>query len=139
MLDGGSVSWQAKKQHTVALSSVEAEYMASAQAAREAIWLRTMLKELGYHNLVASPVVLHSDSQGSIGLSKNPEHHARSKHIDIRHHFIREQVDAGTITLQYLSTDDMAADVLTKPLSRDKHNRFVTMLGIRSASFEEEC
>jgi hypothetical protein len=139
MLGGGAVSWQAKKQHTVALSSVEAEYMASAQAAREAMWLRTLLKELGYGYLVASPTVIHSDSQGSIALSRNPEHHARSKHIDIRHHFIREQVDAGTVTLQYLPTDDMAADILTKPLGRDKHNRFVTMLGIRSASFEEEC
>jgi hypothetical protein len=139
MLGGSAISWQAKKQHTVALSSVEAEYMASAQAAREAMWCRTMLRELGLHGLVTMPTAIYSDSQGSIALSRNPEHHARSKHIDIRHHYIREQVAAGTIELRYVSTDDMVADALTKPLSRDKHVRFTAMLGIRSVSFEEEC
>jgi hypothetical protein len=113
--------------------------MASAQAAREAMWCRTLLRELGLHSLVAAPTAIYSDSQGSIALSKNPEHHARSKHIDIRHHYIREQVAAGTIELRYVSTDDMAADILTKALSRDKHVRFVTKLGIRSVWFEEEC
>jgi hypothetical protein len=113
--------------------------MASARAAREAMWCRTMLRELGLHSLVAAPTAIYSDSQGSIALSKNPEHHARSKHIDIRHHYIREQVAAGTIELRYVSTDDMAADILTKALSRDKHVRFATKLDMRSVSFEEEC
>ena len=114
-LGGGAVSWQSKKQPTVALSSVEAEYMAAAQAAREALWWQKLLRELGVARHPAT--VIHTDSQGSIALSKNPEHHARSKHIDIRHHFIREQVVANHISLQYVPTEDMLADVMTKPLA----------------------
>jgi transposase InsO family protein len=130
MLGGGAVSWQSKKQPTVALSSVEAEYMAACQAAREALWWQKLLHELGVARHPTT--VIHSDSQGSIALSKNPEHHARSKHIDIRHHFIREQVAANHISLQYMPTEDMLADVMTKPLSRDQHNTLIKRLGINS-------
>jgi hypothetical protein len=130
MLGGGAVSWQSKKQPTVALSSVEAEYMAATQATREAMWWRTLLHELGIQSYPTT--VIHSDSQGSIALSKNPEHHARSKHIDIRHHFVREQVAAGTVALQYVPTEEMLADVLTKPLSSDKHTKLVRNMGVHS-------
>ena len=144
MLGGGAVSWQSKKQPTVALSSVEAEYMAAAQAAREALWWQKLLRELGVARHPAT--VIHTDSQGSIALSKNPEHHARSKHIDIvmngcsllrhfvdrRHHFIREQVVANHISLQYVPTEDMLANVMTKPLGRDQHNKLIRRLGVHS-------
>ena len=130
MLGGGAVSWQSKKQPTVALSSVEAEYMAACQAAREALWWQKLLHELGVARHPTT--VIHSDSQGSIALSKNPEHHARSKHIDIRHHFIREQVAANHISLQYMPTEDMLADVMTKPLCRDQHNLLIRRLGVHS-------
>jgi hypothetical protein len=131
MLGGGAVSWQSKKQPTVALSSVEAEYMAATQATREAMWWRKLLHELG---IQSSPtiIIIRSDSQGSIALSKNPEHHARSKHIDIRHHFVREQVAAGVVALQYVPTQEMLADVLTKPLSRDQHVKLVHEMGVHS-------
>jgi transposase InsO family protein len=130
MMGGGAVSWQSKKQPTVALSSVEAEYMAACQAAREALWWQKLLHELGVARHPTT--VIHSDSQGSIALSKNPEHHARSKHIDIRHHFIREQVAANHISLQYMPTEDMLADVMTKPLKRDQHNILIKRLGVHS-------
>ena len=130
MMGGGAVSWQSKKQPTVALSSVEAEYMAACQAAREALWWQKLLHELGVARHPTT--VIHSDSQGSIALSKNPEHHARSKHIDIRHHFIREQVAANHISLQYMPTEDMLADVMTKPLNRDQHNILIKRLGVHS-------
>ena len=80
------------------------------------------------------PTVIHSDSQGSIALTKNPEHHARSKHIDIRHHFVREQVAVGTITVDYVPTEEMVADVLTKALPREKHVKLVNLMGLRSSS-----
>jgi transposase InsO family protein len=131
MLGGGAVSWQARKQTTVALSSVEAEYMAATQATKEAMWWRSVLVELGHH--VNGPTVIHSDSQGSIALTRNPQHHARSKHIDIRHHFVREQVAVGTVTLQYIPTEDMLADVLTKSIPRDKHARLVVAMGLHSS------
>src|SRR5271154_1896438 len=94
MLCGGAVSWQSKKQPTTVLSSVEAEYMAATQATKEAIWWRTFLAELGL--VISGSTVLITDSKGSIDLAKNPEHHARTKHIDIHHHFIREKVADGT-------------------------------------------
>ena len=132
LLGGGAVSWQARKQTTVALSSVEAEYMAATQSAKEAMWWRSTLQEMGVE--LTGPTVIHSDSQGSIALTKNPEHHARSKHIDIRHHFVREQVAVGTITVDYVPTEDMVADVLTKALPRDKHHKLISMMGVHSPS-----
>jgi len=121
LLSGGAVSWQAKKQPTLALSSVEAEYMASTQATKEAIWWRTFLKELRVNT--SSATLIFSNSQGSIALGKNPEHHARTKHIDIQPHFIRERVNNGNVAFQFVTTDGMAADVPTKTLSREKHHR----------------
>ena len=105
MLHDGAVSWQSRKQPTVALSSVEAEYMAATQSTREAVWWRTFLAELGMPDI--APTVVYSDSQGSIALSKNPEHHSRTKHIDIQHHYVREQVAAGTVIMPHISTENM--------------------------------
>ena len=83
LLHGGAVSWQSRKQPTVALSSVEAEYMAATQATREAVWWRSFLTEIGM--APASATVMHSDSQGAIALSKNPEHHnALAKQMGVR-------------------------------------------------------
>jgi len=132
MLNGGAVCWQSKKQPTVALSSAEAEYMAASQATREAMWLRFLMEDLGFADTVVTPTIIYSDNQGAIALSKNPEHHARSKHIDLRHHFIREQVEAGAVDLRYVPTEEMAADVLTKPLDRSKHSYFSSMLGMQA-------
>ncbi len=132
MLHGGAVSWQSCKQHTVALSSVEAEYMAAAEATREAVWWRAFLTELGLPPAGATTV--HSDSQGAIALAKNPEHHKRTKHIDIKYHYIREQVAAATITMPYISTDDMVADVLTKPLAGERHARLARAMGVTASA-----
>ena len=120
---GGAVTWQAQRQKSVALSTVEAEYMAACQAAKDAVWLRAFLVGLGLH--ASAPTTIQCDSQGAIALAKNPEHHQRSKHIDMRYHFIREQVTNGAITLSYTSTSDMVADQLTKPLSRDMHTIYL--------------
>ena len=127
---GGAVSWQSCKQRTVALSSVEAEYMAATQATREAVWWRAFFTELGLPPTAAT--VVHSDSQGAIALSKNPEHHKRTKHIDIQHHYVREQVEAGSVTLPHIGTESMVADVLTKPLAADRHNTLVGDMGVRA-------
>ena len=125
---GGAVTWQAQKQKSVALSTVEAEYMAACQAAKDAVWLRAFLMELGLN--ATAPTTILCDSQGAMALAKNPEHHQRSKHIDLRYHFVREQVAGGTINLVYTSTSDMAADQLTKPLSREMHNRCIRSMGL---------
>ena len=91
---GSTVTWSSKKQSTVATSSAEAEYMASENATKEAIWLRTLLKEMDFPQISAT--IIFADNQGCIALTRN---HSRAKHIDIRHHFIRERVGMGEIDL----------------------------------------
>jgi Reverse transcriptase (RNA-dependent DNA polymerase)/gag-polypeptide of LTR copia-type/Integrase core domain/GAG-pre-integrase domain len=127
-LCGGAISWQSKHQRTVALSTVEAEYMAATHACKEAVWWRSFLRGLGYD--VSQPTIIYSDNQGSIALTKNPEHHQKTKHIDIQYHFIREKVMENIISLQYIKTGDMMADVLTKPLGRLKFVKALTGFGL---------
>ena len=126
---GGVVSWKAKRQPTVALSTSEAEYMASADAARQAVWLRQLLTDLGLPLSGALPIL--NDNVGAIQLSKNPVHHDRSKHISLRHHFLREQAAAGSIELSHVSSDANLADVLTKPLAREPFERLRSQLGLQ--------
>jgi hypothetical protein len=132
ILAGGAISWQSKKQRTVALSTVEAEYMATTQAVKEALWWRSFLAGVGHD--MSRPVLLLSDNQGSIALAHNPEHHARTKHIDIQHHFIRQHVAEKTIALTFVGTEDMVADVLTKALDRVTHERGACRLGLSESS-----
>ena len=111
------ISWRSKKQRTVALSSTEAEYMASTQATKEAVWLRHLLAELGYPQ--DGPTIIQEDNQGAIAITCNPCHHERTKHIDIQYHFVREKTEDGTVLLEYCPTEEQVADLLTKPLVRD--------------------
>jgi hypothetical protein len=129
LLGGGAITWKSQKQPTVALSTTEAEYMALCHSAKEAIWLKTLLRELGYQ-AGDTPTRIYTDNQGSMALAKNAVHHARTKHIDVRHHFIREKLEAKEITIEYCETDRMTADVLTKALARPKHHYFVENLGL---------
>ena len=125
---GGSVSWSSKKQPTVALSTAEAEYMAASNATKEAIWLRVLLEDLGFTQ--AEATTIHADNQGCIALSHNPVAHSRAKHIDIRHHFIRERVANNEVNLQFCSTKDMLADMFTKQLPREAFEKFRAALGV---------
>ncbi|CAB0041973.1 unnamed protein product [Trichogramma brassicae] len=117
-LSNSAVSWCSKKQKSVALSSTEAEYMSLSDAAKEAIFLSNLLKELGFDDLARMTV--YNDNQSAAKLASNPVFHARSKHIDIRAHFIREVLKDGKFDLKYLSTDEMTADILTKALPKAK-------------------
>ena len=110
------VSWSTKRQPTVALSTCEAEYMALTQAAKEAIWLKSLLPSLG---LQQDTITIYEDNKSSIDLSHDPTFHARVKHIDIQHHFIREKVEADIISLVHVPSCDMIADIFTKALPRN--------------------
>ena len=128
-----AISWSSKQQPTIALSSTEAEYMAMTQACKEAIWVRRLLTELATEMTpydTAAPITIFADNQGSMALAKNPEFHSRTKHIGIQHHFIREKVNTQEVTLEYLPTGDMLADLLTKALPREKVERFRKEMGI---------
>jgi hypothetical protein len=127
-LSGGPVSWASRRQKTVAQSTVEAEYMATAEAVKEAIWWRSFLGELGQPT--DSPTKVYSDNAGSISLAHNPEHHARTKHIDVKYHLTREHLQLGTISLQRVPTNENTADVFTKALSRDTYLQHLTGLGL---------
>jgi hypothetical protein len=130
MLAAGAISWSSKKQPSVALSSTEAEYIAGAHAAKEAIWLKSLVSEIWKDQATNSPITLHIDNQSAIAIAKNPEFHDRTKHIEVRHHFLRQQVDSKAIILKYLPTNDQVADVLTKGLTREKHERFTASMGV---------
>ena len=117
-LGGACVSWCSRRQKTVALSSCEAEFMAACEAAKEAIWEKQLLSELGWEQ--EEPVPIWTDSQSAIALINNPTFHDKSKHIEIRHFFIREKVNAGWVTYKYCETETMVADSLTKGVPRVK-------------------
>ncbi|XP_024081556.1 uncharacterized protein LOC106664782 [Cimex lectularius] len=124
---GGLISWASKKQRTVALSTVEAEYVALSCTVQEAMWLRVLFKELANETM---PTTVFCDNMGAIHLAQNNVTSQRSKHIDIRYHFIRESVQGKLIKLNYLPTEQMLSDILTKPLNREKHVHFVKMMGL---------
>ena len=123
---GGPVSWRSKLQQTVALSTTEAEYLAAGDATREALWLRSMLNELGLRQ--AQATIIYEDNQSCIALTLNPGQHQRTKHIDVRHHFIQSHVEEGSILLTYLCTEDMVADLLTKALATPRFNKLKARL-----------
>lgn len=126
-MNGGCISWDSRKQTTVALSSTEAEYMALSEVSKEAVYLRRFLKELGIN---AGTIKVSCDNIGAQKLATNPVFHSRTKHIDIRHHFVREKIKNGEIHLEYVPTEEMTADVLTKGLTKQKHIKGVELLGL---------
>jgi len=125
----GAVSWSSRKQPTVALSSTEAEYRNAAIAACEVVWLQKLLSYLG--QLVDAHVVIYCDNISSILLVNNPVYHARTKHIEVRYHFIREKVIVKEIDLIHVSTENQVADIFTKALGTYKLRRFRKMLCVR--------
>lgn len=120
------VSWKTRKQPTVALSTCEAEYMALASTIQECLYLEQLVG--GIDNYKYTQTVVHEDNQGTIALAKNPINRRRCKHIDISYHFIRSIVSEGRVTLMYCSTDNMIADVMTKPVNKLKLDRFAGAL-----------
>jgi hypothetical protein len=101
MLCGAGISWRSKKQTSVALSTAEAEYIALSGAVQEAVWLRQLASELTSRDKPVKATLIYEDNQSAISLAKNPQFHGRAKHIDIRHHFIREKVSDGSIELAH--------------------------------------
>lgn len=126
-LAGAAVCWLSKKQPCVALSTTEAEYIALCSATQEAAWMLMLVNAAGMN---IESVKIMEDNQGCIALTKNSGNHGRTKHIDIKYHYIREMVLAKKVHLTYCPTMDMAADILTKPLDRVKFEYFRGMLGL---------
>jgi len=135
-LAGAAVWWKSKKQSLVSLSSTEAEYIACSEAIREGIWLRRLYHEITHRELKAIPRSIQlvlSDSQGAICLAKAPRFNSRTKHIDIKYHFVQDACAQGLIELNYLPTAEMPADIMTKALPRDTHQRHVKGMGLQDS------
>jgi hypothetical protein len=126
-LAGGAIHWTSRMQKTVAQSSTEAEYMALSDCGRQAAWLRSLFSELG---IKMGPLPVYGDNQGSIFLASNPLTEKRTKHIDIKYHYIRDLLEEEKVELFFVSGNDNPADLLTKSLGHIKFNRFRSQLGL---------
>ncbi|GJV60288.1 uncharacterized mitochondrial protein-like protein [Tanacetum coccineum] len=127
-LGSSLISWQSKKQIVVSRSSTEAEYKALADSTCEVTWIQCLLKEFKIN--VPTPIPMMCDNASFIALASNPVHHARSKHIEIDCHFIRDKVKAGQILPQYIFNKNQLTDILTKGLTRPLHYTCLTKLGM---------
>ena len=125
------VSWFSKKQNSVALSTAEAEYISAASCCAQVLWMKQTLLDLG---LSYDHVPIMCDNTSAINLSKNPVLHSRTKHIEIRHHFLRDHVQKGDITLEFISTNHQIADILTKPLALERFASLRRGLGLLDAT-----
>jgi KUP system potassium uptake protein len=123
----GAVSWASKQQTVVALSTAESEYMGACSAAREGTWLKRVCLDLGVQLGV---LVLHMDNQAAMTMANNGALSARTKHIDVPYHFVRDAVMNGCITLQFVRSKDNLADVFTKPLAGTEVARLVQCFGV---------
>ncbi|KAJ8753682.1 hypothetical protein K2173_026358 [Erythroxylum novogranatense] len=117
-LGANLVSWSAKKQSTIARSSTESEYRSIANTTAELLWIRSLLQELGVS--VSSPPILWCDNLGATYLAANPMFHAQTKHIELDVHFVRDLVVQKHLQVQFLRSQDQIADIMTKPLPRDR-------------------
>jgi len=114
MLANAAILWKSKRQSIVATSSAEAEYISQAEATREISYMRRLLEHIG--STQSSATILYSDSQAAIAIATQDKNNERRKHIDVKHHFIREAVQSGIIQLKWIPTADQPADLFTKPL-----------------------
>ncbi|SOV08927.1 uncharacterized protein UDID_17789 [Ustilago sp. UG-2017a] len=128
---GCPVSWRSHVQKCVALSAVEAEFVAASEAAREALFFSYLLRDLGVE---AHPPTLRTDSQGCIQVSKDPAKHWKLKHIDTRYHFVRDHVQEGEVKIDFVGTTDNVTDILTKPLKGLATSRITRLMGLTMPS-----
>ena len=130
-VNGGAVSWKSSKQETAADSTTEAEYIVASEAAKEGVWIRKFLIELGVFPNASSPLDLYCDNSGAIAQAKEPRNHQKSKHVMRRFHLIREFIDRGESKICKIHMDLNISDPLTKTLPQPKHEGHTRAMGIR--------
>ena len=133
ILGSGVVLWSSKKQLIVTLSTTEAEFVAATSCVCQAIWLKRILEQLHFKR--REPIAILCDNNSAIKLSKNPVLHGRSKHIDVKFHFLRDLTKAGTIKLIYCRSEDQLADIFTKPLKLPSFLKLREFLGVCMLNF----
>ncbi|GBM60262.1 Retrovirus-related Pol polyprotein from transposon TNT 1-94 [Araneus ventricosus] len=127
----GPVTWCSQKQSTVSTSTTEAEYIATSTAVKEVLWLRQLLQDVSEIELCDEGITLFVDNQSAIKLIKNPVFHKRTKHIDVRYHFIREKCDDGSVNIKYVKSEEQLADIFTKALPKVKFEKLRELLNIK--------
>lgn len=127
-LASGALTWRSRLQPTVALSSTEAEYREITEAGQELIWLCNLMTRLDMKD--EEPTILQSDNMGAIHLTSKSIFHVRTKHVEIQYHWIREIINQGNVTIKHCPTQDMVADLLTKPLGKPQFQRLRLKLGM---------
>lgn len=131
ILNGGAISWSSKKQTSIALSTMEAEYIACCSATQEAVWLRRFIKHLSVLERAAEPVYIWTDNMAALAYAKDPKYHGRTKHIELKYHYVRHMILKKKVVLQHISTSQMVADPLTKPIPKGLFHEHVKMLGLQ--------
>jgi hypothetical protein len=132
------ITWMSQLQNCVATSTLYSEYIAICEAAKEAVWLRRLLLEFGLSS--SNATVIHADNQGANAFTKDTQFHRRTKHIDVRYHYTRDQIKDGSIQVEYVATANQKADILTKPLLNVKHQSAVKQLQLSDeVTIEREC
>ena len=134
---GNLIAWSVRKQSTVSRSSTESEYKALANATTELVWVQSLLQELGV--VQTQPPVLWCDNIGATYLSSNPVFHARTKHIEVDFHFVRERVTQKQLQIRFISSKDQVADIFTKPLPLPLYNHCKRNLNLLSVEIEGGC
>ena len=129
-LFGDSIYWNTKKQPIVALSSAESEYISLSDGVREILGFKNLLKDMGVNTLESEPVCVYEDNQSTIAMIKNPSMTKRSKHIDLRYHFVKDVWDKNSIDIKYIPSNEQKADILTKSLGKQKFRRFSNLLNL---------
>jgi hypothetical protein len=132
----GVFSWSSKKQQSVAQSSAKAEYVSVALATSHAIWLRRILEDIGEKQ--EEVVHLHCDNKSAIAVAKNPVYHSRTRHIAIKHHFIREAIEEGEVELKFCKSEEQVVDIFTKTLPKEKFQQFREALGVQEQHIKGE-
>ncbi|GJZ03999.1 hypothetical protein Tco_0537274 [Tanacetum coccineum] len=135
VLKDWAVSWSSKKQKSTAISSTEAEYIALSGCCAQILWMRSHLTDYG---LVFNMIPLYCDNKSVIALCCNNVQHSQSKHIDIRHHFIKKQVENGVVELYFVRTEYQLADIFSKPLARERLEFLIKKLGMKSMAPETQ-
>ena len=125
---GGAVGWSSKRQGFVTLSSTEAEYVAAVEAGKEILWMRNILSEFGH--VIPFPSTLFIVNKSGISVAKNPEHHGRMKHLDLRFYWLRDAVEASLINPVYVPTEEQVADIFTKPVGPNSLHFALPCLGL---------
>ena len=134
ILNGGAVVWKSFKQSTMADSTTETEYIAASETAKEAVWIRKFVEDLGVVPSVAGPIALHCDSTGAIAQAIEPRSHSKSKHVLRKYHLIREIIQRNEIVIEKIPSEDNVADPLTKAMPQDKHESHTRAIGLRTQS-----